>query len=185
MSKHRRIFIGGLGYTFLRDLSVGPLIVQELKQGAWPPGVEIDDLGPGGPIAAIHRFRELPPYDRVILVSSEARMREAGQIYCYRWDGCLPDTDEIQMRVSEAVTGVIGLDNLLIIGGYFGIWPRDVVVMEVEPCEWDWGAEFSEPVQAAFIRLQKLIRQATQEVCEHLPDNPYVAWKSSNEAYIE
>src|SRR5438270_7929866 len=149
MSETKRVFIGGVGYTNLRDLSVGPVIVQELQRLEWPTGVEIDDLSPGGPIASVHRFREAPPYERVVLVSAVGRSRQPGQVYCYRWDGCLPDRDEIQARVAEAVTGVISLDNLLIVGGFFGIWPPNVVVVEVEPRDEDWGPEFSESILAA------------------------------------
>jgi len=30
------------------------------------------------------------------------------------------------------VTGIISVDNLLVIGEHFGIWPREVIVIEVE-----------------------------------------------------
>src|SRR5579859_5979274 len=145
----RRVFVGGVGYTNLRDHSVGPVILPRLARMTWPAGVELDDLGPGGPIAAVHRFRAAPPYDRVVLFGAVGRGREPGQIYRYRWDGVLPDRDEIQGCVAEAVTGVISLDNLLIVGGFFTIWPCDVVVVEVEPYDHEWGVAFSTPVRTA------------------------------------
>jgi hydrogenase maturation protease len=178
MSEEMRVFIGGVGYTNLRDLSIGPVVVSELQQLEWPAGVEIDDLSPGGPIAAVHRFREAPPYDRVVLFGAVGRGRQPGQIYRYRWDGSLPDREEIQMRVSEAVTGVISLDNLLIVGGYFGIWPPDVVVVEVEPCDEDWGPEFSAPVQAAITPLIKAVQLAGLEPLDGLSTSPQIAWES-------
>ena len=170
----KRVFIGGVGYTNLRDLAVGPAVLQELKRLVWPAWVEIDDLSPGGPIAAVHRFREALPYDRVILVGAVGRARQPGQIYCYRWDGCLPDRDEIQMRVAEGVTGVISLDNLLIVGGFFGIWPPEVVLVEVEPRDEDWGLEFSEPVNAAIIPLIKVVHWAALASLDGLSTSPYV-----------
>src|SRR2546421_5304151 len=175
MSETKRVFVGAVGYTNLRDLSVGPAIVQELQRLDWPAGVEVDDLSPGGPIASVHRFREAPPYDRVVLVGAVGRSRLPGQVYCYRWDGCLPDRDEIQARVAEAVTGVISLDNLLIIGGFFGIWPSHVVVVEVEPRDEDWGLEFSEPVQAAIIPLIEAVKLAALAPLDELSTNPYAA----------
>lgn len=177
MSDMKRVFIGGVGYTNLRDLSVGPVLVPELQQLDWPGGVEIDDLSLGGPIAAVHRFREAPPYDRVILFGGVGRGRQPGQVYCYRWDGCLPDRDDIQMRVSEAVTGVISLDNLLIVGGFFGIWPSDVVVVEIEPRDEDWGPEFSALIQSAIGRLIQAVRQASQARLEGLSTRADVAWE--------
>ncbi len=178
MSEAKRVFIGGVGYTNLRDLSVGPMGVPELQRLEWPAGVEIDDLSPGGPIAAVHRFREAAPYDRVVLLGAVGRGRQPGQIYSYRWDGSLPDREEIQLRVTEAVTGVISLDNLLIVGGYFGIWPPAVVVVEVEPREEDWGPEFSEPVQAAITSLIKAVHSAALEPLDGLSTSPHVTWES-------
>src|SRR5947209_16518174 len=161
MSEMKPVFIGGVGYTNLRDLSIGPVLVQKLQQLDWPAGVEVDDLSLGGPIAAVHRFREAVPYERVVLFGGVGRSRQPGQVYCYRWDGCLPDRDEIQARVAEAVTGVISLDNLLIIGGFFSIWPPHVVVVEVEPRDEDWGLEFSEPILAAIDPLIRAVRWAS------------------------
>lgn len=178
MSEMKRIFIGALGYTNLRDLSVGLAVLEQLKRLGWPAGVEIDDLGPGGPIAAVHRFREVLPYDRVILVGAVGRSRQPGQVYCYRWDGHLPDRDEIQMRVAEGVTGVISLDNLLIVGGYFGIWPPDLVVVEVEPRDEDWGSDFSEPVLAAIGTVIQAVQLAASAPLDGLSPSPLAAWEA-------
>lgn len=177
-SEAKRVFIGALGYTNLRDLSVGLAVLQELQRLEWPAGVEIDDLGPGGPIAAIHRFRDVPLFDRVVLVGAVGRSRQPGQVYCYRWDGRLPDRDEIQMRVAEGVTGVISLDNLLIVGGYFGIWPPDLVVVEVEPRDEDWGSDFSEPVQAAIDTMIQAVQLAAIAPLDGLSPSPLAAWQT-------
>lgn len=178
MSEAKRVFIGGVGYTNLRDLSVGSALVPELKQLHWPAGVEIDDLSLGGPIAAVHRFREAPPYDRVVLVGAVGRGRQPGRVYCYRWDGGLPNHDEIQARVAEAVTGVISLDNLLIVGGFFGIWPAEVVAVEVEPRDEEWGLEFSEPVRAAMTSLIRAVHMAALAPLEGLSTSAYAAWEN-------
>jgi Ni,Fe-hydrogenase maturation factor len=44
------------------------------------------------------------------------------------------------------VTGVIALDNTLVVTRHFGGLPEDVVVIEVEPGVQEFGDEFSEPV---------------------------------------
>ena len=41
----------------------------------------------------------------------------------------------MQRRVFEAVTGVISLDNLLVIGAHFGIWPRELITVEAQLSE--------------------------------------------------
>ncbi len=52
------------------------------------------------------------------------------------------------MRIEEAVTGVMSLDNLLIICRHFEVLPEEVTIVEIEPQKDDWGMEFS-PVVAA------------------------------------
>ena len=158
MSEPGRVLIAGLGYLFLRDHSVGPAVVGALREQTWPPDVEIEDLS-FGPIAVVQRFQDRPAhYSRVVLVAAAVRHREPGGIYCYRWDGRLPGPEEIQGRVGEAIMGVIDLDNLLIVGGHFGIWPGEVVVVEIEPCDVEWGAGFSPAVQTAMPALLTTIR---------------------------
>ncbi len=172
----RRVFIGGVGYTNLRDLSVGPIVLPALARLEWPRGVEVDDLSLGGPIAAVHRFREAPPYARVVLFGGVGRGREPGLVYAYRWDGALPARDVIQGCVAEAVTGIISLDNLLIVGGFFGIWPREVVVLEVEPRDDSWGPELSAPVRAALAPLMAAISWAALVPALALPASPDAVW---------
>ena len=129
----RRILIGGVGYRWQGDLSLGLVAADELARLQWPPGVEIADLGYGAIYVALDLADAQPPYERVILLAAVARGREPGRICCYQWGGVLPDADEIQARVREAGAGVIDLDHLLIIAQHFGALPQDVVVVEVEP----------------------------------------------------
>jgi hypothetical protein len=70
----------------------------------------------------------------------------------------LPPPEEVQARVAEAVTGVISLDNLLIIATYFGKLPRDVVVIEVEAADEGWGEGFTPDVEAVIPQVIEKIR---------------------------
>lgn len=161
-----RILIAGVGYPFLRDLSVGPVLVPELQRLEWPPGVEIDDWSIG-PIAIVQRLEERPGwYDRIVLFASVERGHGPGQVSCYRWPGDLPDPEETQQRVGEAVMGVISLDNLLVIGEHFGVFPADVVVVEVEPEETGWGAGFTPRIQAALGETVAAVRRAALDGCD-------------------
>lgn len=140
-----RTLVGCVGYTNLRDLSFGPHLLGELRRLAWPDGVEVDDLGPGGPIAAVHRLRDAP-CDRVVLAAAVARGREPGELRASVWDGVVASEDLVQAAVAEGVTGVISLDNLVTVGGYFAVWPCDLVLLELEPVETAWGPELSPAV---------------------------------------
>lgn len=154
-----RVLVGGVGYRLLRDLSLGPLLMDRLKQEDWPEGVEIEDLS-YGPVGVMHNLDARPPYDRIVLVGGVQRGRPPGDVFRYAWARRLPDPEEIQARVAEAITGVISLDNLLIIATYFDKLPRDVVVIEVEAADEDWGEEFSPEVERAIPRAIDEIRRS-------------------------
>ncbi len=144
-----KVLIAGVGYTYMRDLSVGPVVVSRLRRLEWPPEVEIQDLS-YGPIAVVQWFQDRPnAFRRAVFVAAVERGRPSGRLYRYRWDGRLPPPEEIQERVAEAVTGVISLDNLLIIAQHFQVLPPEVTVVEVEPVDTHWGPGFTAPVQAA------------------------------------
>ena len=140
-----RVLVGGVGYRFLRDGSVGPHVAERLAERA-SDGVEVEDLS-YHPVGLIHNLQERPPYDRLVLVSAVERGRPPGTVEAYRWDGALPAPEEVQERVAEAVTGVISLDNLLIVCGALGGLPEDVRVVEVEPSDMSWGEGFSPEVE--------------------------------------
>ncbi len=175
MSEEKHVLIGGVGHPYLRDISVGPTLVPVLKEMEWTAGVEIYDIH-FGPIHAVQWLEEKPGYyKRVVFLSGVARGRKAGAVYLYRWDGALPEADEIQQRICEAVTGIIGLDNLLIIGGYFRVWPAEVAVVEVEPCEEEFGAAFSDRVEAALPVVISAVRRGALQPLDDLPTSPFAS----------
>jgi hydrogenase maturation protease len=141
-----RVLVGGVGYRNLRDDSVGPWVADALA-GRAQNGIEVEDLS-YGPVQITHNLQDRPPYDRLVLVGAVRRGRRPGSIERYRWDGELPPAVEIQARVAEAVTGVISLDNVLVVCGAFGGLPGDVRVVEIEPAEEGWGEGFSPEIEA-------------------------------------
>jgi len=83
---------------------------------------------------------------------------KAARVRCYCWAGVLPALEEIQARVAEAVTGVIDLDNLLIVAQQFGVLPAEVFVVEVQPVVSEFGLEPSPAVAALLPEVRRLIR---------------------------
>ena len=150
-----RVLVGGVGYRNLRDGSVGPYVADTLAERAGD-GIEVEDVS-YGPVAFSHNLLDRAPYDRLVLVGAVRRGRAPAMIERYRWDGALPPRDAIQERVAEAVTGVISLDNLLIVCGAFGGLPPDVRVVEIEPGAEGWGERFSPEVEA---RLADVVEAA-------------------------
>ncbi|CAN5733437.1 hypothetical protein BH20ACT11_BH20ACT11_09930 [soil metagenome] len=155
-----RVLVGGVGYRFLRDNAVGLYMTDQLSARV-TDGIEAEDLG-YHPIGFIFNLEERPAYDRIVLVGAVARGREPGTVTTYRWDHALPSPEEIQERVSEAVTGVVSLDNLLIITEALGTLPDDVRVIEIEPADETWGEGFSPLIESKLTEIEEAIWSSTK-----------------------
>lgn len=155
-----RILVGGVGYRFLRDGALGPYMADTLA-GRATDGIEVEDLG-YHPVGFMQNLQDRPPYDRIVLVGAIARGRDPGTVTAYRWDHALPSKQEIQARVGESVTGVISLDNLLIVTEAFGAFPQDVRVVEAEPADENWGEGFSPVLQAKLPEIEEAVWSLTR-----------------------
>lgn len=155
-----RVLVAGIGYRNLRDHSVGVMVTDLLEGRQWPEGVVVEDLS-YGPIAVVQRLEDDPPErrpDRAVFVAAAARGdRRPGTVTAYRWDGVLPSAERIQGAVCEAVTGVIALDNTLVVAQHFRALPEEVVVVEVEPDKHEAGETLGGVVGEAFEPLCELV----------------------------
>jgi hydrogenase maturation protease len=155
-----RVLVGGIGYRNLRDGSIGIHVIDRLADRA-QDGVEVEDVS-YHPVGLSQNLQDRPDYDRVVLVAAVARGRPPGTVTAYRWDQQLPDTEEVQTRVSEAVTGVISLDNTLVVCGALGGFPDDVRVVEVEPATEQWGEELSPEVEERLPEMVETVWSSTR-----------------------
>ena len=172
-----RVIVAGVGYRNLRDHSFGVAVTDRLDQATWDDDVVVEDLS-YNPIAVGQRLDDEPPerrFERAVVVAAVERGgRPPGTVTAYRWDGVLPLDDEIHRAVTEAVTGVIALDNTLVVTRHFGALPDEVVVVEIEPAVHEFGDAFSDVVQCQLDRVCALVRElATQaEAIARLPRAP-------------
>lgn len=162
-ARQRRVLVGGVGYTNLRDLSIGPLIVERLRGTRWPTGIDIEDLSAGA-IHEVHVLQSRLPYDAAILVSGVRRGGAPGSVRTYRWEHPARTSDEVQERVSEALVGIIGLDTLLTVLDYFRALPEDTRIVEVEPSDEEWGPDLSPTVGLVMPEVERLVREQIAEV---------------------
>jgi len=167
-----RAVIGGVGYRNLRDHSLGIVMSDELEPLARPPALLVEDLC-YGPVAIAQWFldeaREMP-ITRAVFITAIAREdgRPPGTICAYQWDRVLPSDDEIQRCVVDAVTGVILLDNTLIVVEWMKALPAEAIVIEVEPLEHAFGDEMSPAVSEAYADVRRLaLHYATDEAAAH------------------
>ncbi len=148
-----RVIVGGVGYPDLCDYSIG-VLVQEHLSGRQPLShVVVEDLS-YNPIAIVQRLNDEPADDRfsrLVVISAVKRGTDpAGTVRCFRWDGLLPSDEEVQRAVTDGVTGIIAMENTLVIAQYFRALPDEVIVVEVEPETHEFGAQLSAGVAAAF-----------------------------------
>jgi hydrogenase maturation protease len=155
-----RVLVGGVGYRYLRDESVGPYMADRLAARA-PDGVEVEDLGYHS-VGLAQNLQDREPYDRMVLVSAVRRGREPGTIDVYRWDGVLPPPADIQTYVGEAAVGMISLDGHLAVCGALGGLPNDVRIVEVEPGEEGWGDGFSPLIESILDEIEEAVWTSTR-----------------------
>ncbi|MEO6623584.1 MAG: hypothetical protein ABIN37_01965 [Burkholderiaceae bacterium] len=131
-----RTIIGIVGYYgFVRGYPLGPELMERLTALPWPDGVEIREMN-WGPVAIVQDFQaSADKPDRLVLVGALDRGLAMGSVSCRRWVGGALETAAVQRRMFEAVTGVISLDNLLVIGGHFGVWPSQTYTVELQWAE--------------------------------------------------
>jgi hypothetical protein len=128
-----RVVVGIVGYYgFVRGYPLGPELMQQLQALEWPAGCEVREMN-WGPVAIVQDFQAAADKpDRVVLVGALDRGLPAGHVSLRRWTGGALDAEAVQRRMFEAVTGVISLDNLLVIGEHFGIWPCETCTVELQ-----------------------------------------------------
>ena len=138
------ILIAGVGYSHLTDLSFGPQLVDALNQRDWPDYVQVEDLS-YGPITVLQWFQDHPGrFDQAIFIGAMQREDTApGELRTYRWNPDDLSEDVVHERVAEGVTGIVSLENLLMILDYFAVLPGQPLVIEFEPVVAEWGLDLS------------------------------------------
>ena len=128
-----RTIIGIVGYYgFVRGYPLGPELMERLSALSWPSGVDIREMN-WGPVAIVQDFQASDDKpERVVLVGALDRGLATGTVSCRRWVGGILEVSAVQRRMFEAVTGVISLDNLLVIGAHFGVWPPSTFTVELQ-----------------------------------------------------
>jgi hydrogenase maturation protease len=158
-----RVLVAGVGYDSLRDMSVGPLLIEQLGRQAWPAGVELEDLSAGA-VHVTHALQAREPYAAAVFVTATQRGDQPGTVRVSRYKHGTASPEEVQIRVTEAVTGVVSIDTLLTVLDHFGALPDRVVVVEVEPRDTTWGHELSPAIRAVLDDVGAAVRSAVAEL---------------------
>ncbi|CAN5496845.1 hypothetical protein BH20ACT2_BH20ACT2_00830 [soil metagenome] len=150
--------VGGIGLPWLRDLDFGTQFIRRIEGLTWPEGVLVEDLSYAAH-RVLHLLQELQPA-KVVLVGCMPRdVDPAGTIRHYPLDLTPPDAEEVHERLAEAVGGIIDLDHTLAVVRYWGAFPADTVVIEVEPGDRSFGLGFTDEVEAAVDTVLDMVRE--------------------------
>ena len=136
-----RALIGIVGHSPILDrYPLGQLLMQDLQSRDWGTMiVDIENMT-WSPIHVTQRLQDQQnSYDRTVLIGSSAGCLKPGNVVTYRWLGGEMSTLKLQERVYEGVTGVVSLDNTLVIGDYFKVWSDEVFTVEIDLPEDTFG----------------------------------------------
>ncbi|MFT6809755.1 MAG: hypothetical protein ACJA01_002993 [Saprospiraceae bacterium] len=160
MGLSKKTLVGTVGYHILGNHSMPPMLFPHLQKLALPEYVKVDELN-WGPVAVVQMFEaEQPAFERVVIVCAiEREEREIGQISIYKWEGGLPDEEQIQACVGDAATGVISVENLLVIGEFFKVWKDEVYLVDVEPGSEVAGEQLTPEMEVQIPNVLSLVRQ--------------------------
>jgi len=153
-----KILVGGVGLPWLRDLDYGTQWVNRVAHHDWPDHVVIEDMSYAAH-RVLDRLQEVRPR-KVVLVGCMPRHEDPpGMVRRYDLDLTPPSGEEAHERISEAAQGIIDLDHTLAVARYYGAFPDDTVVIEVEPEDDTFGLGFSDVVEATVEAVLDLVRQ--------------------------
>lgn len=127
--------IGIVGYSAILDcFPLGPHLMQALQAAVVDePNIVIENFT-WSPVHIVQRFEtgEMSRPARIVLVGQAALSEKAGEVYACEWLGGSQSELKVQERVYEAVTGIVDLENTLMIGEYFRVWPKECFTVEVD-----------------------------------------------------
>ena len=154
-----RVLLGVVDFCpFVRSYPLGLDLLRRVQAPPWDKDqVLLRELN-WGPIAIVQDFQAKPlNLTRAVLIAATDRGDPANTVSCRRWQGGALEPLVVQQRVFQAVTGTISLDNLLVIGEHFGIWPPEVLTVEVQLAQSNVGAFVMAELEAARLPLSGIV----------------------------
>ncbi len=127
--------VGIVGYTAILDsFPLGPPLMSSLEtEFSDAPHITVENFT-WSPVHIVQKFQsnEMPRPDRIVMIGLNAVSRQPGDVHACSWHGGPADELAVQERVYEAVTGIVDLENTLMIGEYFKAWPDECFTVEAD-----------------------------------------------------
>lgn len=148
--------VGGVSQLYQGDLDVGRRLVEQLATLDLGADVLVEELHYGA-VAVVQRLEELRP-DALVIVGAAEHGRAPGTVERRRIEALELPTAEVQLAVSDAVTGYVSIELLLQVAAGLGALPPRTVVIEVEPALTGPGEDLSPEIAAALPDMIDMVR---------------------------
>lgn len=129
------VMVGIVGYSaVVESYPLGPKLLEELEEiFGDDPNVLLENFT-WSPVHIVQRLQggEMTRPDRIVLVGLAAGSIKPGTVTVHRWIGGTQPEVKVQERIYEAVTGIVDLENTLMIGSYFKVWPDECLTVEAD-----------------------------------------------------
>jgi hydrogenase maturation protease len=163
----KRVLIAGIGNILLGDDCVGPYVLRLLEVSySFDEGVVLEDLG----TPALDFIDHIAGLDALIVIDSVDNGKPAGTITLYRNDDLKRNAPAVRMDThSPAIT-----ESLLAAEVFFGVSPREILLVGVSAASYDAGCILTDAVKDAV----PLARQAVLAELDRLD----VSYRSKTQA---
>ena len=129
------VMVGIVGYSaVVESYPLGPKLLEELENIFGDnPNLILENFT-WSPVHIVQRLQggEMTRPDRIVLVGLAAGSSKPGTVAVHRWVGGTQPEAKVQERIYEAVTGIVDLENTLMIGSYFNVWPDECLTVEAD-----------------------------------------------------
>ena len=129
------VMVGIVGYSaVVESYPLGPKLLEELQDiFGDDPNVLLENFT-WSPVHIVQRLQggEMTRPDRIVLVGLAAGSSKPGTVAVHRWIGGTQPEVKVPERIYEAVTGIVDLENTLMIGSYFKVWPEECLTVEAD-----------------------------------------------------
>jgi hydrogenase maturation protease len=151
----------GVGNLLLKDEGVGVHAVRELRQKAFPAGVEVLDGG----VAGIGLLDFFPGAQKLVLIDAADMNLAPGTVVRFT-------PEEIRSRPGGPRFSAhdVGLLEVLELASALGQSPPEVVIIGVQPGEISWGTDLTPEVQGSLPRVVEMVLKEVNPSVAPAPD---------------
>ena len=162
-ARKMRVLVVGVGNILLKDEGVGVHVVRKLQELSLPNDVEVIDGGTSG-LDILLLYEDV---ERLIVIDATMAGNKAGTIYkAQLMAGEIQKPAQLFDRRAGSKISLhqIGLIEALSVAEKLNCAPKELVIIGVEPGEWDYGLELTETVKQSIPEVIKEVLEETENV---------------------